>query len=115
MVLTVCEIDKPQRVRIGSLLEVFDPACCHHFLLKAWISCPCLAQGSGGVECHKAKMLLVHFFQLIVSKLVMLKNICFLFLQDGLLAQGNQNLILKIFSKIPKISPDGKRLQVSGK
>ena len=34
------------------------------------------------------------------------------FFQDGLLSQGNQDLILKIFSKIPKMSPDGKRLQV---
>lgn len=39
----------------------------------------------------------------------------FLYLQDGLLAQGNQDLILKIFSKIPKMSPDGKRLQVNWK
>ncbi|KAM7445988.1 ATP-dependent RNA helicase ddx1 [Porites harrisoni] len=31
---------------------------------------------------------------------------------DGLLSQGNQDLILKIFSKIPKMSPDGKRLQM---
>ncbi|XP_068698338.1 ATP-dependent RNA helicase DDX1-like [Montipora foliosa] len=31
---------------------------------------------------------------------------------DGLLAQGNQDLILKIFNKIPKMSPDGKRLQM---
>ena len=37
------------------------------------------------------------------------------FLQDGLLAQGNQDLILRIFSKIPKMSPDGKRLQVNEK
>ena len=36
----------------------------------------------------------------------------FIFFQDGLLSQGNQDLILKIFSKIPKMSPDGKRLQV---
>ena len=34
------------------------------------------------------------------------------FFQDGLLSQGNQDLILKIFSKIPKMSPDCKRLQV---
>ena len=33
--------------------------------------------------------------------------------QDGLLAQGNQDLILRIFNKIPKMSPDGKRLQVN--
>lgn len=32
--------------------------------------------------------------------------------QDGLLAQGNQELIMRIFNKIPKRSPDGKRLQV---
>lgn len=31
---------------------------------------------------------------------------------DGLLAQGNQDLILRIFNKIPKMSPDGKRLQM---
>ncbi|XP_067055706.1 ATP-dependent RNA helicase DDX1-like [Acropora muricata] len=31
---------------------------------------------------------------------------------DGLLAQGNQDLILRIFHRIPKMSPDGKRLQM---
>ncbi|XP_020603286.1 ATP-dependent RNA helicase DDX1-like [Orbicella faveolata] len=31
---------------------------------------------------------------------------------DGLLAQGNHDLITRIFSKIPKMSPDGKRLQM---
>ncbi|XP_029191100.2 ATP-dependent RNA helicase DDX1-like isoform X2 [Acropora millepora] len=31
---------------------------------------------------------------------------------DGLLAQGNQDLILRIFNRIPKMSPDGKRLQM---
>nr|XP_058944208.1 ATP-dependent RNA helicase DDX1-like [Pocillopora verrucosa] len=31
---------------------------------------------------------------------------------DGLLAQGNQELIMRIFNKIPKRSPDGKRLQM---
>ena len=33
--------------------------------------------------------------------------------QDGLLAQGNQDLILRIFNRIPKMSADGKRLQVN--
>lgn len=41
------------------------------------------------------------------------RNVCFLYFdQDGLLAQGNQELIMRIFNKIPKRSPDGKRLQV---
>ena len=33
-------------------------------------------------------------------------------IQDGLLSQGNGELINKIYSRIPKISPDGRRLQV---
>ena len=32
--------------------------------------------------------------------------------QDGLLSQGNTDLIMRIFSKIPKVSPEGRRLQV---
>ncbi|XP_020905751.1 ATP-dependent RNA helicase DDX1 isoform X2 [Exaiptasia diaphana] len=31
---------------------------------------------------------------------------------DGLLAQGNNDLIMKIYSKIPKTGPTGKRLQI---
>ena len=36
----------------------------------------------------------------------------FLF-QDGLLSQGNHDLIMRIYNKIPKLSSDGKRLQVT--
>ena len=32
--------------------------------------------------------------------------------QDGLLSQGNHDLIMRIYNKIPKLSSDGKRLQV---
>ena len=34
-------------------------------------------------------------------------------LQDGLLSQGNHDLIMRIYNKIPKFSSDGKRLQVT--
>ncbi len=30
--------------------------------------------------------------------------------QDGLLSQGNHDLIMRIYNKIPKLSSDGKRL-----
>ncbi|CAB4029365.1 ATP-dependent RNA helicase DDX1, partial [Paramuricea clavata] len=31
---------------------------------------------------------------------------------DGLLSQGNLDLIMRIYNKIPKLSSDGKRLQM---
>ena len=34
-------------------------------------------------------------------------------LQDGLLSQGNHDLIMRVYNKIPKFSSDGKRLQVT--
>lgn len=43
---------------------------------------------------------------------VLVMSVSLYFDQDGLLAQGNRELIMRIFNKIPKRSPDGKRLQV---
>ena len=37
---------------------------------------------------------------------------CVMFIQDGLLSAGYGDLISRLHSQIPKVTPDGKRLQM---
>ena len=36
-------------------------------------------------------------------------------IQDGLLSQGYSDLIMRIYNMIPKVTPEGRRLQVRGR
>lgn len=36
-------------------------------------------------------------------------------MQDGLLSQGYSDFIMRVYNMIPKVTPEGRRLQVGGR
>jgi hypothetical protein len=62
---------------------------------------------------HTSRLLQFHIYPTSFPTIALFfADLEYILSQDGLLSQGNRDLIMRIYNKIPKISPDGKRLQV---